>query len=202
MNKALHISAECSSVHSSSSNIKNIQQHKWKRVRKGDWRRMKIMKTLCLEKWVNLEKPKYKEGDQGMTMIIYYFSELENGGNLMKWAGSRIKKNYFYMHCPIKFHNLLPSDVVETPRYKYLQKITTQKDPSSEDNFLNSYLWTVNFSSVNLSLKIMCVNMLNWIAFTICKSFLCLYFMQQLSFPFVKTCLQNFSFHLYVCELT
>lgn len=65
------------------------------------------------------------------------------------------------MHCPIKFHNLLPSDVVETPRYKYLQKITTQKDPSSEDNFLNSYLWTANFSSVNLSLKIMCVNMLN-----------------------------------------
>lgn len=36
------------------------------------------MKTLCLEKWVNLEKPKYKEDDQGMTMIIYYFSELEN----------------------------------------------------------------------------------------------------------------------------
>lgn len=36
------------------------------------------MKTLCLEKWVNLEKPKeYKEGDQGMTMIIYYFSRTE-----------------------------------------------------------------------------------------------------------------------------
>lgn len=48
-------------------------------MRKDNQRREKIVKTLCFGKWVGLENPKkYREGDQGIVMIIYYFPEHKN----------------------------------------------------------------------------------------------------------------------------
>lgn len=102
-------------------------------------------------------------------MIICSFPEQKNWDNLMKRGGSRIKRNYFYMCCSVKFYNLFPSDVVEAQGTKGFKKQLHRKIPKVKTFFfLNSYLWTVNFPYINIPLNFMSVNMLNCTTFIIC----------------------------------